>query len=651
MKRKSKLPAYDSPDFARRFHYTGNDLGARYTPAATAFRVWAPTARSVELLLFQTGHRPEIPRVIPMTPGAKGTWTARVREDLRHQYYRYRIHHPGKAAAVEAMDPYAVASGANGQRAMILDLRETDPRDWAKDAKPAFNEPTDAIIYEVHVRDFTIHSSSGSRFPGTYAGFAKRHTKSPDGLRTGACHLRELGVTHVHLLPVAQYAGVDETRPGRHYNWGYNPMNYNIPHGSYASDPLDGRVRVREFKQMVQALHKAGLRVILDVVYNHTYHGGESHFHRLVPGYYHRMTAKGQFANGSGCGNEIASERFMVRKMILDSLRHWATEYHVDGFRFDLMGLHDLDTMREVRKAMDRIDPSILLYGEGWTAGDTPLPPARRATKTNVRRLNRIAAFNDTLRDAIKGSVSDHAAGGFIQNAPGLEERLKAGIVAAVRHPQIQYPANDTWHGAWAARPHHCVSYNSCHDNHSLWDKILLTTPGLKTAERLAMNRLAAALVLTSQGIAFLHAGEEMARAKKGHENTYNLPDSVNALNWARKKQFAGLFAYYRGLIAMRKAHPAFRLSTAAEIRRGIRFLEMPASGMVGYTLRDPRQPDGARFAVIFNATPEQQTVSLPAAGWRVLADDRHAGVKTLRHLAGDTCTLPPRSALILAAK
>ncbi len=398
---------------------------------------------------------------------------------------------------------------------------------------------------------------------------------------------------------------------------------------------------------MVQGLHRAGLRVLLDVVYNHTYRGGDSHFHHLVPGYYHRQDAAGGFSNGSGCGNEVASDRSMVRKLMLDSLVYWATEYHVDGFRFDLMGLHDLETMRQIRKAMDRIDPSIILYGEGWTGGDSPLPADRRAMKTNVARLPRVAAFNDTIRDAIKGPVSEHDKGGFVQGAPGFEERLKTGIAAAVAHPQIAYPEGDLWHGPWAKQPHHCVSYDSCHDNHALWDKLALTTKGLKDADRLAMNRLAAAIVLTSQGIAFLHAGEEMARSKKGHENTYNLPDSVNALDWRRKEKYAGLVAYYRGLIALRKAHPAFRLKTAADVRRGLAFLNVPAANMVGYVLQSPA--GGTLFAVLFNATAKSQVVQLPAAGWRVLVDGERAGTKTLRRLPGAACEIAPRSALVLA--
>jgi len=651
MPKQPKMQAFDSAAFARAFHYEGSDLGVSYSPRASEFRVWAPTARSVELQVFRTGHQEESPRLLSMNRDRKGTWVIHVAGDLKGYYYKYRLIHEGHEQHVESVDPYATAVGANGNRAMIADLSGSDPEGWASDRKPPFAAPTDAVIYEVHVRDFTIHPSSGSRHRGKYAGLSAAGTRGPGGIKTGVDHLVELGVTHVHLLPVADFASIDETSRKKQYNWGYDPKNYNVPEGSYAADPCDGLARIREFKTMVQQLHAAGIRVVLDVVYNHTYHAQDSHLNHLVPGYYYRQDAKGGFSNGSGCGNELASDRSMVRKMMIDSLVHWAREYHVDGFRFDLMGLHDLETMKQIRRALDKVDRSILLYGEGWTGGDSPLPWEKRAMKTNVGQLDRIAAFNDTIRDAIKGHVANHKEAGFVQGAAGMEERLKTGIVASTRHPQIEYPKGDLWSGPWAIEPHHCVSYDSCHDNHTLWDKLCMTTPGMKQPDRIRLNKLAAAIVLTSQGIAFLHAGEELVRTKKGHENSYNLPDAINAIDWSRKRKHRAVYDYYRGLIALRKAHPAFRMKSARDIRKYLAFLPMPSAGMVGYCIHGISVKDPAAWlAVIFNATALHQRVSLPAQGWNVLVDDRKAGTAVIRRVKGSECVVAPRSALVLSS-
>jgi len=651
MKKISRTyPAFDSASFAKKYHYTGRDLGVTYTSQATTFRVWSPSAHQVEILLYQTGHKPEKPRVVSMKSDVNGTWVLNVAGDLHGQYYVYRLVHSGHTAHVEAVDPYAVATGANGRRAMIIDLRHTDPDNWAYDKKPAFVDPTDAIIYELHVRDFTIHASSGSHKRGMYLGLAEKGTLGPGKVNTGIDHLNDLGITHVHLLPIADFASIDETKKSAQYNWGYDPMNYNVPEGSYSTNPFDGSVRIREFKQMVQSLHQAGLRVVLDVVYNHTYHAIDSHLNHLVPGYYYRQNAEGGFSNGSGCGNETASDRSMVRKMMVDSLVYWAREYHVDGFRFDLMGLHDLETMKLIRKELDKIDPTILIYGEGWTGGDSPLPYKKRAMKTNVSRLNRVAAFNDTIRDAIKGHVAEHDKGGFVQGSPGMEERLKTGITASIKHQQVKYPKGDQWSGAWAKEPYHCVSYASCHDNHTLWDKILITTPGMKDVDRIKLYKLAAAIVLTSQGIAFIHAGEELLRTKKGHENSYNLPDAINAMNWNRKVKHADVYEYYRGLIEVRKNHPAMRMRNADSIRRNLAFLPMPVdSGMVGYCIHGVESGDKAEWLVIiFNATAKPQLVELPESGWKVIVDEHKAGRKPFRSIKGSQCEISARSALVL---
>lgn len=629
---------FGSASFRRRYHYDGADLGAIWSKSRTRFRLWAPLADEIHLVFYREGLGGPVVGMWPMRRAEKGTWVREVEGDWAGVYYTYRVRHGAETR--EAVDPYARAVGANGQRGMIVNLAATHPPGWARDRKPPFRRPTDAIIYELHVRDATIHPSAGARWAGKFLGLTERGLPFSAGLD----HLRQMGVTHVHLLPVFDFASVDETRTGkRQYNWGYDPLNYNVPEGSYSTNPFDGAVRIREFKQLVLAFHRAGLRVVMDVVYNHTFFGGESHFHKIVPGYYHRLTADGGFSNGSGCGNEIASDRSMVRKMIIDSLCYWAAEYHVDGFRFDLMGLHDLDTMRAARRALDAIDPSILLYGEGWTGGDTPLPWEKRAMKTNIRKLDRIAAFNDNIRDAIKGPVMDLTRKGFVQGESGLEEAIKAGVIAQVRHPQVEYPPGDDWRGPWAGEPWRCVTYDSCHDNHTLWDRLSLSEKRAPVSLRLRMNKLAAAIVLTSQGIAFLHAGEEFARSKRGVENSYNKPDSINALDWRRKEKFSDLVAYYRGLIALRRATPEFRLDSAEEIRRRLTFLPGAPAGVVAFLIVG----DHRHVVVVYNANREPVGVNLPLARWSVVVDGERAGTRPLRRCSGGRIEVAPVSAFV----
>lgn len=629
---------FDSPAFRRRFHYDGSDLGAEWSKTRTKFRVWAPLADEVHLVFYRDGLGGRPAGLWPMARAEQGTWVREVEGEWHGVYYTYRVRHG--ATTHEVVDPYAKAVGANGLRGMVVNLAKTNPSGWSRDRKPPFRRPTDAIIYELHVRDATIHPSAGAKYPGKFLGLTERGLPYGAGLD----HLREMGVTHVHLLPVFDFASVDETKPNkRHYNWGYDPLNYNAPEGSYSADPFDGALRIREFKQLVLALHRAGIRVVMDVVYNHTYHGAESHFHRLVPGYYHRQNAEGGFSNGSGCGNEIASDRSMVRKMIVDSVVYWAREYHIDGFRFDLMGLHDLETMRAIREALDKVDPSILIYGEGWTGGDSPLPWKKRAMKTNIRALDRVAAFSDNIRDAIKGPVMEHGKGGFVQGVPGLEEAIKAGVVAQVRHSQVAYPHGDAWHGPWAEEPWRCVTYDSCHDNHTLWDKLALTAPDAPPALRLRMNKLAAAIVLTSQGIAFLHAGEEFARTKKGVENSYNKPDSINALDWRRKQRFADLVGYYRGLIALRKATPEFRMASADEIRERLTFLPGAPAGVVAFLIAGNKR----HVVVVYNANRHAVTINMPVAKWSIVVDGNRAGTRPLKKTNGGAIEIAPVSALV----
>ena len=443
---------------------------------------------------------------------------------------------------------------------------------------------------------------------------------------------------------------VDETKLKKpQYNWGYDPQNYNVPEGSYSTNPFDGVTRIREFKQMVQSLHRAGIRVVMDVVYNHTAKSHDSHLNLLVPNYYYRQDAKGGFSNGSGCGNETASERAMVRKMFVDSVVHWAREYHVDGFRFDLMGLHDIETMNGIRAALDEIDPTILIYGEGWTGGDSPLPDAQRASKQNTAKLNRIAAFSDDMRDGVKGAVWDKSRAGFINGREGMEETVKFSVVAATKHPQVDFSRVDYSKAPWAAEPHHCVNYVSCHDNHTLWDKLgLAGGQPISEAEKIRLQKFANAIVLTSQGIAFLHAGEEFCRTKRGEENSYNVGDKINAMDWRLKKKYRDVYDYYRGLVALRRAREELRMNSSAEIRKRLKFLPMTVANVVAFSIG--RLESGAPgLAVIYNARRETAEVSIPAGKWNVLADESAAGAKPLRRFSGDRVRVAAQSAMVLS--
>ncbi len=609
---------------------TAPDLGAHWSPTRTRFAVWSPKADAAEVLLYGDDHRDAPGQVLPLTRHSGGFWRGTIADNLEGRYYTYRVRIDGDWR--EAVDPYARATGANGRRGQIVNLATTNPPGWSRDRRPPFRHPTDAIIYELHLRDATIHPASGVKRRGQYLGLAEPPV---------IAHLRELGVTHVHLLPLQDFESVDETRPGRQYNWGYDPQNYNVPEGSYASDPHDGRVRIREFKQLIMALHRAGIRVVMDVVYNHTFRARDSCFNKLAPGCYYRLNPDGSFANGSGCGNETASDHPMFRRFMIDSLCYWAREYHVDGFRFDLMGLHDLETMRRIRAALDRVDRSIILYGEGWTGGDSPLPAARRAQKTNVRKLDRIAAFSDTIRDALKGTVWDKNAKGFVSGADGLEEAIKAGVVASTRHPQVKYPPGDAWRGPWAEEPWRCITYDSCHDNYTLWDKLQLANPQANPSDLTRMNKLCAAIVLTAQGITLLHAGEEFARTKRGVENSYNQPDAINRLDWPRKRAFRDLFDYYRGLVALRRTYPELRLRSAAAIRRRLRFMQTKEKGVVAFRV--------GRLCVIFNGRPNPIRVPLPGRHWDILADEKGAGIKPRGQVTNDVAAVASFSALVLA--
>ena len=629
--------------------YEGNDLGFTYSPEATSFRLWSPAAEAVKLHLYPLGHGNEKPMSHDMQRSDKGTWLFKAKGDHKNEYYTYQVKQNGEWLQEKA-DPYAVAVGVNGHRAMIIDLDETDPEGWAEDRRPALASYNDIILYELHVRDISIHESGNITHKGKFKGLTETGTKNAAGLTTGLDHIKELGVTHVHLLPSFDHRSIDETRLDEaQYNWGYDPLNYNVPEGSFATDPFDGRVRVREFKEMVQALHANGLRVILDVVYNHTGQTEDSNFNQLVPDYYYRQNEAGGFSDASACGNETASERAMMRKYIVESVKYWVEEYHLDGFRFDLMGIHDIETMNLVSEELRAIDPTIFVYGEGWTAGSSPLPVEEQALKANTSRLRHVAAFSDDLRDGLKGSVFAHEDRGFVSQKPGMKESIKFGIVASTQHPQVDYQAVNYSNAPWAPEPAQTINYVSCHDNHTLYDKLKLSRPEATENELIKMHKLAQTIVLTSQGVSFVHAGTEMLRTKDGVENSFESPDAINQINWNRKTQYQELFDYYKNLIALRKAHPAFRMTSTAMIQQHLEFLDTTDDNLIAYQLKDHAHGDAWKdILVVLNGAATNKTTSIPKGEWKLIADGQNIGQKPLRMVTSTVLTVPAMSAYIL---
>ena len=607
------------PDFAKYPVYAGNDLGLKYTPTLSIFRIWAPTAERAELLLYQEATGGTAMQNISMKKSGGGTWVGELAGIPKNKWYAFRVMIAGKWME-EVPDPYAKIVGVNGKRAYIADINSSNPTGWKEDRSPAFAKKTDAIIYELHTRDASIAPSSGIKHKGKFLGLTETGTKNPAGFSTGIDHIRELGVTHVHLLPFYDFNSVDESRPDSiQYNWGYDPLNYNAPEGSYSTNASDAITRIREFKQLVKAFHANGMRVVMDVVYNHTAMTGNSYFNQLVPGYYYRQTADGSFSNATACGNETASERPMVRKFILESMKFWMQEYHIDGFRVDLMGVHDIETMNQVSRELHKIRPDILLYGEGWTAGACPLPDSLRALKQNAYRLDRIAVFSDDIRDGIKGHVFTHTEKGFVSGKTDAAESVKFGIVASVKHPQIDYSKVNYSKAPYAAQPWHTVTYAECHDNHVLWDKLAISATTASEAERVNMHKLALSILLTSQGLSFLHAGTEFLRTKKGVENSFQSPDSINAMDWNLKTTNKQVFDYVKALIRIRKTHPAFRMQDAAQIATNIRFLDNLPPGLIAYTINGAAVNDSwKKILVVFNGSKDQQAFQLPAGNWKM---------------------------------
>ena len=608
---------YSSPDFEAKFTYTGNDLGAVWSAEKTAFRLWAPTAEAVTINLYASGTKGEndLLSQVPMTADVCGTWVAVVPGDLNGTYYTYLVTTGG--ITTEACDPYARTTGVNGHRAMVLDLSSTNPEGWAQDANPHAGENiTDAVIYELHVRDLSMDAHSGIQHKGKFLGLTETGTVNSAGLPTGIDHIKALGVTHIHLLPVYDFGFTNESLSEPQYNWGYDPVNFNVPEGSYATDPFHGQVRVAEMKQIVKALHDNGIGVIMDVVYNHVYHDQPFCFNQIVPAYFSRVNADGVWSNGSICGNDTASERSMVRKYIVDSVNYLADEYHIDGFRFDLVGLIDVQTINEIVSTVKAKHPSAIFYGEGWDM-PTALTKAgiELAIQPNSYKMPGFAFFSDTLRDLMRGRIQEHTARGFVAGAYTSRDALDASFMGM---PD------------WAAEPAQCINYVSCHDNHTLFDRIALTAPEASEKARIRMNNLAAAFSILSQGTPFFQAGEEMLRTKPDgmggfDDNSYRAADSVNALKWddLNKAVYQHNVAYYQGLLAFRKAHPALRLGSRKDVLAAVKAVSTDHPQAAAYLIDD-------NIFVIFNASYEELMISLPEGKWNLNINESIAGTDTI---------------------
>lgn len=577
----------------------------------------------------------------------QGLWTMTINKNLKGQFYTFQVKTGGKWLE-ETPGVWAKAVSINGRRGAIIDMKETNPSEWKQDKRPELKSFTDITIYEMHHRDFSISPSSGIVHRGKFLALTENGTHNEDGLKTGIDHLKELGITHVHLLPSFDYASVDEHRNGQ-YNWGYDPQNYNVPEGSYSTNPSAPEVRIKEFKEMVQALHKAGIRVILDVVYNHTFNITGSNFQLTVPGYFYRTDSKGKYSDASGCGNETASERPMMRRFMVESVLYWIKEYHVDGFRFDLMGVHDIETMNEIRKAADTCDPTLFIYGEGWAAGSPAYNADQLAMKANIGKMPRIAAFGDEMRDAIRGPFNDDRKPAFLAGVAGNEMSIKFGIVGATEHPQIDYNKVNYSKRAWAKEPMQAISYVSCHDDMCLVDRLRSSIANITEEQRIKLDKLAQTIVFTSQGIPFMFCGEEIYRNKKGVHNSFESPDSINAIDWTLKTKHKELFDYYKGLIALRKAHPAFKMNKVDEIQKKLLFLPTERDNIVAYTLNNHAGGDAAeQIVVIFNANDEEIKQHIDSGIYHVVCRDGEININGLCKIEGGEVTVPAKSALIM---
>ena len=612
-----------------------------YMGDRTEFAVWAPDAEAAQLRLYHSADEDEAAfKTVNMKLGKGGLWKAVVKDDVKGALYSFQVKKDG-AWLEETAGIAAKAVGVNGMRGAVVDWDETDPEGWDEDRSPEIR-PSDIIVYEMHHRDFSIHHSSGISNKGKYLALTEEGTKNPDGLATGIDHLKELGVTYVQLLPSTDFATIDETRlEDNQYNWGYEPLNYNAVEGSFSTDPYNPTTRIREFKQMVQALHKAGFRVILDVVYNHTTNAANTGFERTMPGYFYRMREDGTFFNGSGCGNETASEQEMFRKYMIESLEWWMKEYHIDGFRFDLMAIHDIDTMNEISERLHAIDPAVVIYGEGWAAESPAYPAEQIALKANTYMLDKVGAFSDNIRDAVRGPLGCENAG-FMDGVAGNKENVEFGIVGGIDHPQVTVEA-------WTDNPLQHVSYVSCHDDHCLRDRLEEAAKATEK-QRLRMVKLAQTAVYTSQGIPFIFNGEELYRHKQGVKNSYNQPDAINAIDWTYKTKYSDLVKYYSELAAIRHAHPGFCFGDPDLVREKLQFIDVDDPCIVAFRISGLEGIDTAKsLTVVLNGSKKHRKIAIPEGRYIVLAENGVADVDGIGAYTGDYCAVAATSATVLA--
>ncbi|MGQ7947749.1 type I pullulanase [Flavobacterium sp. WC2509] len=649
MSKHSKINTIQYASFDVYPVYLKDDLGISYTSDKTIVKLWSPNVEEVKINLYKKGDGGEIVFSENLDYDTKtGVWRIVLKGNYHNTYYTLQVKYNTGYWSNEMPDPYAKGVGVNGNRGLIFDHKLTDPQNWNTDKQPKVKSISDIVLYEAHVRDFSIDPSSGIENKGKFLGFTEKNTKNSYGESTGLDHLQELGITHLHLLPIFDYKSIDETIFDKNqYNWGYDPQNYNSLEGSYSTNPFDGLVRMQEFKQMIFELHKAKISLIMDVVYNHT--SSTDIFDQLIPGYYYRSWPDGKRSDATACGNEFASERIMARQFMIESLKYWVKEYHVDGFRFDLMAVHDIETMNIISAVLKKINPSIFLYGEGWTAGDSPLSIEKRALKNNSKKLKNIAVFSDDIRDGVKGHCFNINEKGFVSGNSNYKEVIEFGIVASTNHTQIKYDSKRGYaQFPYSDSPTKVIGYVSCHDNHTLYDKLKIANPKATEKELMKMDKLANTIILTSQSIPFLHMGVEMKRTKMGVENSYKSPDSINKIDWNWKHENKELFQYYKDLIALRNNHPAFKTTSEKMIQKHLEFLSLDSPLLIGYTLKNYANGDSWKNIRVYFNGDEKDTKLTIEGNWKMICNGEIINPNGIINVQDQIITIPGRSAIIL---